>query len=204
MLEVFKLIDILLISEIAWIVIFVGHQTLERTLFYVGALVSSGYVASISSQWITGVLLGHAATTMAWLSKQIQVPAKPVGLIGTVLPPESALSGHAIDSHWIAVHITTALIAIFVTIAVFLLFVVVSQLVVALWDLPTSYARGLKGFISYSCSFICGLYVAFLTGDTLANLSWIRLFSPISGQVTHSILLDFASSGISLLRLYLP
>lgn len=203
MLGEFELIDILLVSEIAWCVLLIGNRTLERALFYVGALVASGYVATISAKWVTNILFGHASFTTAWLTGQIQVPAEPVGLIESVLPPQSTIGGHVVDAHWIAIHITSAFLASLITISVFMVFIVVSQLTLALWDLPTMQARGAKKFTSYGLSLICGLYVAFLTGDTFANLSWLRLFSPISGEVSHSVLLGFVATGLSFVRVYI-
>jgi hypothetical protein len=202
-LEEFKLVDILLVSEVAWCILLIGQRTLERTLFYAGALVASGYVATISSAWVTSVLFGRAASAMSWITAQVKVPAEPVGIIGTVLPPESALGGHSIDTHWIAFHVTSALLATLITISVFMLFIVISQLSFALWDTPDSFAKGSKQYLSYICSLICGLYVAFLTGDALANLSWLRMFSPMSTQVGHSVLLGLASTGFSYVRLYI-
>jgi hypothetical protein len=202
-LEERTLIDILLVSEVAWCILFIGHRTLERALFYAGALVSSGYVASISSDWVTNVLFGHAASAMSWITAQVKVPAEPVGLIGAILPPESTLGGHTIDTHWIAFHVTSALLATLITISIFTLFIVLSQLGLALWDTPESHTKGVKQYLSYICSLVCGVYVAFLTGDAFANLSWLRMFSPISGQVAHSVLLGIASSGFSFARLYI-
>ncbi len=196
------LLDILLIVEIAWCMVLIGQKTMERTLLYLGGLISAGYVASISSSWATQVLVGRNNAAMTWIAGQIKAPAQPVGLLATVLPPTSAIGGHGINSEWIALHVATAILVFLMTISVYALFVVVSQLAFALWDSPDVQTTGTNRKISYLLGLGGGVYIAFLTGTALANLSWLRSFSILSDAVGHSILLSFASTLISMAQFY--
>ncbi|GMA50758.1 hypothetical protein GCM10025857_21150 [Alicyclobacillus contaminans] len=191
------MLDILLLAETSWMMLWITHRGVHRALIFTGGIVSAGYVASNLSSWLTEHLVPANAAALAWLAVHISTSAETVNALSTFLPPVPAATGMN-SSQWIAFQLIRAVFHTAITVAIFLAFAVASYVSDALWDvsrvLPSKRERWLSGLLGT----LCGIYVAYLTCGLLVHLAWLNGVSLLVTSIEHSVCVGLLARAVGL------
>jgi hypothetical protein len=180
------LIDVFLLAEITWMVVWFRNKGLRRAVLYAGGIISAGYVAANLTRWLATAFIPPTSSAFHWIQSQISLNTQTVSALSRFVPPEPAVSG--IDQlQWLALHIIQGILFAAITTAIFLAFVITGYLSEVLWDGPST-LDGEKNRISTALMGAgCGLYVCLMTCLLFINLAWFKGLPLLSGMLQHSV-----------------
>jgi hypothetical protein len=180
------LIDIFLLAEIMWMVVWFRNKGVGRAVLYAGGIISAGYVAANLTQWLATAFIPPTSPTFHWIQSQISRNTQTVSVLSRFVPPEPTISG--IDQlQWVAFHIIQGILFAAITAAIFLAFVITGYLSEALWDGPSTLDREKNGIFTTLMGTGCGLYVCLMTCLLFINLAWLKELPLLSGMLQHSV-----------------
>ena len=183
-----KMLDLLFIVEVTWCTLWILFQGPERALLYSGAVITSGFVASQTSGWLSKVLLPTTSSVFSWIVTHVSMSDSAISVLSGFVPAEPVMAGGA-HPQWIAYHIVKIMFFISITLAVFLLFVVIAQLSKALWDgdgRERTLTLGLR-MLTLGLSVGTALYAGVLTANLVANAAWLQTFSGLAHPAATSM-----------------
>ncbi|MCL6631768.1 MAG: hypothetical protein K6T63_03970 [Alicyclobacillus herbarius] len=189
-----RVIDLVLLLEIAWCSVFFGCRGRTRASLSMAGMLVAGYSAPVISGWLAEVLVPPGSRVMAWLTQQVAAPPTAVPVLSAFLPAHEVAVAYSTPGQWMALTLLRGLLTTAITLAVFLLFVITSYLVDVYRRTPD--VRGRFGGWSPTTLTLgagCGVYWAFLTAVSIADLSWIRPFSFLAEGASTSLGLHAAA-----------
>ncbi|WP_067930398.1 hypothetical protein [Alicyclobacillus kakegawensis] len=194
------MVDLVLFLEIAWCSVFFGCRGRTRAFLCAGGMVVAGYVAAQTDDWLAGVLVPPDSRVFAWMVQQVAAPPNSVAVLSAFLPTR-AVTVYNPPGQWLAVSLLRGLFSTAITLAVFLMFVIMSYLLDVYRRAPDAKGR----FHGWSLATLlvgagCGMYCAFLSAVTMADLSFLRPFSFLAAHASGSLGVHAAAAVCEALR----
>jgi hypothetical protein len=184
-----SVVDILLLAEIMWMVVWFRNKGLPRAVLYAGGILSAGYVATNLVHWLASSFISPTSFAFQWIETQISTNTQTVSALSRFVPPEPTLSGMD-QTQWVALHIIQGILFVGITTAIFLAFVITGYLSDVLWDGPSTLDSEKSRISTALMGAGCGLYVSLLTCFLFINLAWFKGLPLLSSMLQSSMIVN--------------
>lgn len=183
------MIDLFLFAQLTWCFVWISKRRLQSALLYAGGIVSAGYVAWATVDWVEKWIATPSDTAFLWLQNHLTASAEDVAILSRFIPPEP-VTASLNQSSWISLHVARGLIFCVITFAVFATFAIVLYLRSAIWDTTDADRVGLSELRSVGSNMIAlitSIYLCVLLMMLLSYLAWIQPFHAMAPLVARSL-----------------